>query len=773
MRFPFTYRPHLVASKGQNEQVTGERRVGRIRRFLRTDMLERRLFLTVLAGLLPVALLAFATLLHNAKNQKRELIEATGDTMRAVATAVDSELKISLASLDALSASPRLAAGDFAGFHQEARELLGRRPGWASIILSTPSSQQLVNTRLPFGAPLSGEVEPESIQEAVRSGKPGIGNMVFSSMLRMYVFTVQVPVMQDREVAYVLTAVILPEAIRSLLQKQRVPEHGVVTIIDRHANIVARSRSHDESVGKASTEGMKRMLAREQWNGWGITNTLEGRPVYAIYHRSPVTEWVAVVGIPTEILDRPLVRSYVVLGGAILVSVLIGFAAAFFASRSITKPLRELEQAAVDVGQGEPPSVPASELPEIRQVARALTSAHAEHEKLLQREREARMHAESVSRAKDEFLAMLGHELRNPLAAITTASEILELAERMPSISRDKAGEARAIIRRQSHHLARLTDDLLDAGRVVLGKVHLDRKPVNLADVIRGTMESLRNTGRLQEHELELSLETAWVEADITRLDQVVANLVTNALKYTPPPGFISVTLRREGAEAVLRVRDSGIGLEPELQGCVFDLFVQGQRSLERSQGGLGVGLTLVRRIAELHGGSVEVASDGPGTGCEFTVRLPLMEQPVEPSPCAGGPKTSGRLKIVVIEDNEDFRTGLRGILQADGHEVFESVDGAAGVEAVLREDADVALVDVGLPVLDGFGVAQAIRSRGALKVRLIAMTGYGAPDDMQQGLRSGFDAYLVKPLDIETLHATIAGFSGSDACFSGIQPSR
>jgi PAS domain S-box-containing protein len=726
---------------------------------LRSGALESRLFLIVLAGLLPLAVLSFATLLYNAQTQRHELIEASKDTMRAVVTAVDAELAVSLAALDALAGSPRLAAGDLPGFHKEARELLERRTGWLNVVLSDPSANQKMNAYLPYGTPLPSKVDPAAIEDAVRTGKQGVGNVVLSPVLKRHAFSVRVPIVQDGAVRYVLTAAISPDSIRGILDRQRIPKEGVVAIFDKNHSIVARTRSQEEWVGKKPSPGLLALLEQGGEGGFATTHTLEGRRVYSVYWRSPQSGWSAAVGIPTEAIDSPIRRSYAVLGGAILISLLLGFWAAYLLSRTVSRPLRDLARAAVAVGQGEMPVVTQSDLPEVREVATALSTAYIEREKLLEGERdarlfeqEARMQAENANRAKDEFLAMLGHELRNPLAAITTASELLDILDRTPSRDKEAAGEARAIIRRQVRHLTRLTDDLLDAGRVILGKINLEREPVDLAAIVRGTVETLRATGRLGGIELHVQLEQAWVEGDVTRLDQVVANLLVNAVKYTPQPGSIHVTLTVQDGEAILRVCDTGLGLEADLLPRIFELFVQGRRSLDRSQGGLGIGLTLVRRLVELHGGRVEAKSEGPNKGSEFIVTLPAIDAPDSvPIGAAEGTPLAPRT-VVIVEDNRDVRAGLRAALELDGHRVVEAEDGAAGIDAVLKEEAEIALIDIGLPLVDGFGVARALRERAVHKVQLIAMTGYGSEEDINRGKLAGFDAYLVKPVDLGAL---------------------
>lgn len=736
--------------------------MARLRRLGPPGLLERRLFFIVLVGLLPLALLSFATLFHNAKDQKRQLIEAAESTSHAIVTAVDSELNIALASLDALSASGRLAANDFAGFYMEARELLERRPGWANVVLSDASARQILNARLPLDAPLPYHYDAASVMEAARTGRTRVGNIAFNPLLETYAFSVYVPVRKGNDVPYVLSAAVRPDAIREVVKRQHLPQQAIVGIYDRYHQVVARSLNHEQRVGKTPSPELYRLMKEGGDGDWKKIRTLEGLPVYAVFHRSDVTGWSAAIGIPIDTLDMPILRSYAVLGGAILLSVFFGLAAALLIARTITTPIRELRRAAEAIAQGKPPVVPDTELPEIQQVASALSIAHVEREKRLESERaarhleqEARRVAENASKAKDEFLAMLGHELRNPLAAITTATDILDLADRAPS--GDAANRAKAIIRRQARHLARLTDDLLDAGRVIQGKIQLERKPVNLAGIVQRAVDAMRHTGRLPEYDFAMSLNPAWVEGDATRLEQVVTNLLANAVKYTPLPGSIAISTEREGDEAVLRVRDSGLGLDPDLLPRVFDLFVQGKRSLDRSQGGLGIGLTLVRRLTELHGGRVEARSEGAGKGSEFIVRLPAIGKPDMQAASEVPACSAGRRNVVIVEDNQDVRASLRGLLELEGHQVHEAVDGPSGVETILRERADVALIDIGLPVLDGYGVARAVKARAGNDVRLVAMTGYGSQDDIHQGMRAGFDTYLVKPVDPGMLRRIVA----------------
>jgi signal transduction histidine kinase len=735
--------------------------VQRLWRTIALGPLERRLFWIVIAGLLPLILVSFATLLYNAQSQRRQQIQAAGNTMRSVMAAVDAELRTSLAALDALAASPRLRARDFAGFYAEARALLERRPSWANIVLSDPTSQHVINARIPFGTALPRAIDPGAVEATVRAGVPGVGNLIWSPVLNMYVFAVRLPIREGDSIPYVLTAVLRPQAVLEIVKRNVLPEGGTAVVLDSRRVVVARTRDQASWVGKQPSPTLLSMLEREEGSG-GVTTTLEGASVYTVWNRSPESGWWTAIGIPTRIVDAPVTRSYLMLGGSIIASVLLGLGAAFITGRTVTGPMRKLERAAASVARGEAPLLAETNLPEIRQAMLALLSAHIEREKLLHSERQsrlleqnARLAAELANRTKDEFLAMLGHELRNPLAAIATAAQVLENSEQ--TRREDVERHARAIIHRQVRHLGKLTDDLLDAARVMMGKIVLERRPIDLAQVARNTVDTLRNTGQLQRHECTAQLESVWVNADPTRIDQVVANLLTNALKYTPPPGRIEVSVRREGGNAVFSVRDSGLGLEAELLPRIFDLFVQGERALDRSQGGLGIGLTLVRRIAELHEGRVEARSEGAGQGSEFIVQLPAIDAPAEANEDEASPRSATRRRIALVEDNDDVRSGLRVLLEMAGHEVVEASDGLQGVDTILREQADIALIDIGLPHLDGYGVARAVRSRARRPVMLVAMSGYGSQEDAERGTQAGFDAYMVKPVDVTILSELIA----------------
>jgi len=352
--------------------------------------------------------------------------------------------------------------------------------------------------------------------------------------------------------------------------------------------------------------------------------------------------------------------------------------------------------------------------------------------------------AHAASRAKDDFLAMLGHELRNPLAAISSATAILK---RTGGTS-EAATTSRAVIERQVRHLKRLVDDLLDAARVQAGKVTLNRRPVDLADGVEHALSVVRAAGSLDDHELCVEAQSVGVNADPTRLEQVIVSLLANAAKFTPSGRAIRVHVGPDGDAALLRVEDEGVGIAPETLPRIFDLFFQGERSAARSEGGLGIGLTLVKTLTELHGGTVQATSDGLGRGSTFTLRFPgvaITKSLARPRVQFRG-RTSRR--VLVIEDNDDARDMLKTWLVLEGHQVLEATNGVEGLSILMTERPDVAFVDIGLPMMDGYEVARTARRETDHATRLVALTGYGQAEDRQRSFDAGFDDFVVKPVD-------------------------
>jgi PAS domain S-box-containing protein len=363
-----------------------------------------------------------------------------------------------------------------------------------------------------------------------------------------------------------------------------------------------------------------------------------------------------------------------------------------------------------------------------------------------------------LHRRKDEFLAMLSHELRNPLAPILNATHLLSLQKDENHIQQ----QARTIIERQVGQLAHLVDDLLDISRVTTGKIRLHEEESDLRGIIERAIDATRPLIEQRKHELTVALppDPLWLRADATRIEQVVVNLLNNAAKYTDEGGHIWLSVQQEGNYAVLLVRDTGVGIAPELLPKIFDLFTQGNRTLDRSQGGLGIGLTLALKIVEMHRGTVSARSTGIGQSSEFTVRLPLMVsksgKESKPSETVLPPSQSAR--VLVVDDNVDAAESTGMILRFSGHDVQVTYSGQSALEIALEYQPHVILLDIGLPEMDGYEIARRLRQRPQLKdVWLIALTGYGQDSDRQQSREAGFDYHLVKPVNTQELEKLVA----------------
>ena len=387
----------------------------------------------------------------------------------------------------------------------------------------------------------------------------------------------------------------------------------------------------------------------------------------------------------------------------------------------------------------------------------------------LERERErALADLQEASRHKDEFVGMLAHELRNPLAPILNGVEILASLGAGPGDA-EVARQYHTVIARQARHMKRLLDDLLDVSRVSQGKVLLHRERLDLNALLQHAVEVTRPNLLEKRHALSLTLasQRLVLEADPTRLLQVFVNVINNAAKYTDAGGHIAVTSTVADGEAVVSVRDDGVGMTPELLTRAFDLFVQGTRSLDRAQGGLGIGLTVVRTLVKMHGGSVRAFSEGPGRGSDLVVRLPLASDAV-PFPTDRPPSariaTGGPLRVLVVDDNVDAATALGKLMELLGHEVALAHDGPAALTAAAATPADLILLDIGLPGMSGYEVAARLRSSGHAHAALVALSGYGREDDVRRSRDAGFDHHLVKPVDLGQLRRIASNLLGGGA---------
>jgi signal transduction histidine kinase/ActR/RegA family two-component response regulator len=356
---------------------------------------------------------------------------------------------------------------------------------------------------------------------------------------------------------------------------------------------------------------------------------------------------------------------------------------------------------------------------------------------------------------RDRFLAILGHELRNPLGAILLASQMTDDDGKLN-------GEHARLIERQSRHLTRIVNDLLDLSRVVSGKIVIKPQIVDLRRLAQQALEMLEETARAHDVAVELRLpdEPVPVSGDPVRIDQIISNVLTNAIKYTPEKGHVIVAVEARDGQAVVCIEDDGVGIAPERIGTIFELFAQAENAIGRSQGGMGIGLALVRTLVELHGGTVEAKSDGIGKGSCFTIRFPLESSAAMPERAPQQQQAlSPPRKIVIVEDNTDVRELLRLRLRRLGHDVEAVGDGVSGVELIVDNKPHMALIDIGLPRLDGYQVASQVRARLGQDVVLVAVSGFGQPEDKRKAAEAGFDDHITKPADVHDIENLLARF--------------
>jgi signal transduction histidine kinase/CheY-like chemotaxis protein len=715
--------------------------------------IRTQLIILVLAVIAPVAVLAaMATLglwdLQRDVYQQRFLERASG-----LRIALDTELDSTLRQLRDLSDDIDLD-DTFGG---QAQRLLSNHPSWSMIGVVRPNGEVVARAdRRPALA--AAKFDPARFDEDATSPGALISDLVeVPAEPGTFVTYLAMRIVRGGEVLGAIYIGIESAAWLDFFRRYPSDHGATLTVNDRAGRIIVRTLHNELWAGRTSTEDyLSQTIGRDE--GAMIVAGVDDKGYYAAFSRSRLSGWTIGTGVPQDELDAALRRpTYIMLFGVFAAAALATLFAYTLGGR-ITGALTTLARSVASLTSGER-RLPQEPLPigEAETVRRALIDGA---ELLAARERslndalaaEARSRgaAEFASRTKDDLLAMLGHELRNPLNAMKAAVSVLDMPNARPEVDE----RAREVVRRQIGHLTSIIDDLLDVARLDSGKAQLRNVTLALDALVRRVVRTFEDTGRSDGHAVAVELAPVWVVGDETRLEQVVSNLFDNACKYTPRGGRISIRVFAEGNDAVLRMSDSGSGIAPDVLPRIFDLFTQGERTLDRSQGGLGLGLTVVRRLVHLHGGSIQANSDGLDRGATFTVRLPSVSAPsvAEPRDALPRPKP---IDVVVVEDNPDNRHLVGEMLRMRGHRVTETGDGISGVKAILAGRTDLAIVDIGLPGCDGYEVARRVRaSSSGQAVRLVALTGYGRAEDRARALAAGFDLFLVKPFDIDALEA-------------------
>ncbi|MFP5390679.1 MAG: ATP-binding protein [Gammaproteobacteria bacterium] len=719
------------------------------------------LALMVAAVLIPVILFSTLSLNTLLKSQREAALKGVRETARISLVSIDRELTNTESAVRMLATSPYLASGDLEAFYRIAKYSDKDGATWTALI--DENGQQIINTGVPFGTPLPGpNATSLRVHQVLESGTPQISNMIRGVVSGALLVAVDVPVVTPAGKRYVIAQAFRVEYFNKILGQVNLPPSWLAGVFDRNGLTIAQVPVSLDPANAGAREDLRDAI-RNRTVGVIRNASENNRKLYTVLERSALSGWTVAVGVPEAEIESAARRALLVSILGLVAAIGCAAIAAVFFARRLSHSIAQAARSAHALQQGE--VLAPSEISGVREVdevqaaiaaaakvvsleKRSRQQAERDREALFEREHEARTMAEQQNRAKDEFLAMLGHELRNPLAAIVNATSVMAQQE-MPLAARERA---RQIIARQSSHLTRIVDDLLDMGRVHSGKILLERRPLRLDQLAGHHFKALAEHERAAQYALHIDVEEAWVDADPTRMEQIIGNLADNALKYTPPGGTIALYVGLDGDEVVLRVADSGIGIAPELVPYVFDLFVQGARTLDRAQGGLGVGLALVRRLTEMHGGRVSVQSAGTGCGSTFEIRLPRVTAPADAVPeQVAAPST--RQHVLIIEDNEDGRDMMAMMLEAQQYTVSCAGDGHEGLDVAIERRPDIALVDIGLPGIDGYEVARRLRAHPATAhVRLVALTGYGQESDRERALDAGFDAHLVKPVDLNHL---------------------
>jgi len=675
---------------------------------------------------------------------------------RATVLAMDQELTAAIASGQALTTSVALYRGDFETFYAQAR---AANAGSArNTALLRPDAQQMFNTVLPFGEPIREPTAAsrQRVRAVLEHDRPVVSDLVIGSATRRHVVAVELPVRLADGRRVLLDQWVDARHLNSLLPKEVQPS-WMVTVFDRGAGIIARNRDWAEHVATQPQAELRQAIL----SGQDTVSTAgrDGEQMARALARSSLSGWTASVAVPAAELEATAAHAVSLIAATLLCAVGLACLGAFLFSRRLLAATEYLGAATEGMAEGwlpPPADLRITELNKLQAVMQAVSSrlirADASRRRHLAEVQAARSSAEAQNRAKDEFLAMLGHELRNPLGAISSAIALIQMG-----VTGEQAGRAHQIIGRQSRHLAHLVDDLLDANRVLSGRVTLAPARLDLAGAVRDAVMTLQ--GATAEHRVELALAPVQVWADPTRLAQIVGNLVENAAKYTPAGGQIRITTRVAGGIGELEVLDDGKGIDAELLPRIWDVFVQG-KVVSRAKGGLGIGLAVVKSLVEQQGGSVEAASAGPQCGSRFTVRLPLAQtekaEREAPSSAAlpgavEAEDTALRgLRVLVVEDNGDLRDMMCALLQSRGSMVLGAADGRSAIALAAQQRPELAFVDIDLPDMSGYDVARALAAQGG--VRLVAVTGYGQAGDVQRALDAGFERHLKKPVRLEEL---------------------
>ena len=705
----------------------------------------------MLPGVLLTGVLVWRSFVNTRATSERRLLESA----RVDASALDREFDGAIGILQTLATSPALDRDDFAQFYLEARRVHDTQPGWYTILLLSNELQPLVSTHVPWGTPLSWNAETSSLQRLIAARRPVVGVVRPAPGGPDQLFAIRVPILRRSAVKYALSAIVNVRSLARVVPRRLSDsEEWTRTILDSEGTIAVRTRGSEDYVGAKTNEPFRTRTQQEPENVASQT-TREGMQVYAAFSRG-FYGWTAVVVVPRLVLDGPLWGSIagLLIGATLLM--LGGLAVVLFVSRRLSTDLAAATAAAEAVADGRPLPQSRAHVEETSQLQRSLRTAASllerrarERDDEMSRAEAARRDAEEANQTKDQFLAVLGHELRNPLAPALTALELMKARDP------DAFRREREVLERQIAHMARLVSDLLDVSRLASGKVQLDRGRFELREAVDRAVDMARPAIAQHRHTLDVSVPASGlaVDGDIDRIVQVLSNLLTNAAKYTPPDGQIALVARPASDRIVIACEDNGPGIPADLVPKIFDPFAQGPRDLDRREGGLGLGLALARTFTELHGGTIRVEPRDADGGSRFVVTLPRQQSTGDGDTPELVPRDVGSdsQRILLVDDNADACTMLRTALERAGHVVQIAGNGQEAIDLAAGFRPEIGVLDIGLPGMNGYELALRLRAMDP-GIRLIALTGYGQAGDLKAAETAGFDAHCAKPVTITGL---------------------
>jgi len=703
----------------------------------------------------PLAIVSIVSVVRTWRRQLANIDRQNVATAHAISVAIDNEVETTTAALNVFGALHALDTPDLDAFHSLATRLIVKQLDWSAILLAD------LNGRILAASPESLQLNTAAAADwafKVRdTGQTVVTNLVEAPGGGHFV-TIAIPITRDGRVTLALGARVKADAFAAVLRRQRTPPSGIVALVDASNRIVARTPQEDVYIGNVASSAFAGIASQMSEGSWQTT-TREGIPVYSSFSRSPLTGMTVGLALPKDEVDGPVRRILWLLAAAWTVILAVGASAGILFGQVIVRAMRSASAAAMALARGEPVAAPPSRIAELDDLAAGLRQAATTLE-LRNRERD------EASRLKDEFLMTVSHELRTPLTAIYGWARMLSSGQLRPG----QQTRALAAIERNSKALEQLVNDLLDVSRVVSGRLRLDVQSVVVADVASAAIDAIRPAALAKTIDVAFRTATAdlTVSGDPTRLQQIVWNLLSNAVRFTPQGGRIDVDVDRRGNDVVVTVRDSGPGIDPAFLPHVFERFRQGVSGTTRAHGGLGLGLAIVRHLVELHGGSIDAENAEPPPGAIFRVALPARSAVARASaidnsmlarvdPGRDAPRLDA-VTILVTDDDLNARELLVEVLEAAGADVRAASSAEDALMILESWTPDVVLSDIEMPGEDGYVLMKKIRAQWASRpTAAIALTAHARPEDRLAALEAGFHWHLAKPIDPTELVIAIA----------------